>query len=254
MSDGDGNESGSGSGQSSSSASGNGGGLAALLQMVFGKVAAVFSRDGSSSGVSTAGGEATAGDAGVDSVKLADVAPIPPSALSNGNRGKLGNSGELGGGAVPSDISVSETSWYAIAEKLVKDFESCVLVAYPDPGPTGLPWTIGFGATGPGIVKGTVWTQSQCDARLHADLLARGPVIDRFVTVPLTQPEKGALVDFLFNEGQGNFAGSTLLQLLNQGNYKAAADEFPKWNLSHGVVMPGLVRRRAAERALFLGI
>ena len=60
---------------------------------------------------------------------------------------------------------------------LIKRFEGCAKIrrdgrveAYPDPGTGGEPWTIGWGATGTGIVRGTVWTQEQCDARLEAGL------------------------------------------------------------------------------------
>jgi lysozyme len=69
--------------------------------------------------------------------------------------------------------------------------------------------------------------------------------------VPLSQNQFDALVDFVFNEGQGNFARSALLKLLNQKNYQAAACQFPAWCMADGQVLPGLVTRRAAERALF---
>jgi lysozyme len=68
---------------------------------------------------------------------------------------------------------------------------------------------------------------------------------------PLNQNQWDALVSFVYNVGAGNFISSTMLKLLNQGDYKGAAGEFPKWVHTNGQINPGLVRRRAAERALF---
>ncbi|SAL26107.1 lysozyme [Caballeronia sordidicola] len=101
-------------------------------------------------------------------------------------------------------------------------------------------------------MKGTVWTQARADARLTADLLRFGAAVDSLVKVPLSPQQKAAIVDFTFNLGSGNLQSSTLLKLLNAGDYAGAANEFPKWNLASGKVMAGLVTRRARERSLFL--
>ncbi|MDU2883127.1 MAG: lysozyme, partial [Enterobacter sp.] len=61
-----------------------------------------------------------------------------------------------------------------------------------------------------------------------------------------------ALVDFAYNLGVKALEGSTLLKKLNAGDYAGAAAEFPKWNKAGGKVLPGLVKRREAERTLFL--
>jgi lysozyme len=71
------------------------------------------------------------------------------------------------------------------------------------------------------------------------------------VTVPLTQNQFDALVDFTFNVGQGNLASSTLLRELNAGNTAGAAAQFLVWVYAKGVELPGLVTRRQAEAALF---
>ena len=63
--------------------------------------------------------------------------------------------------------------------------------------------------------------------------------------------EFDALVDFIFNLGAGNFRSSTMLKLLNAGNYHAAAGEFEKWDRCGGVELAGLLRRRQAEEAEF---
>lgn len=145
-----------------------------------------------------------------------------------------------------------EPDWLVLCRPLTEASESCRLTAYPDPASGGAPWTIGWGATGTGIVEGTVWTRDHADSRLTIDLNARADIVDRLVKVILTPAKKAALVDFVYNVGEGNFESSTLLKRLNAGDYQAAADEFPKWNLAHGKVMPGLVTRRARERDLFL--
>ena len=136
--------------------------------------------------------------------------------------------------------------------RLVQEFEGCKLEAYPDPGTGDEPFTIGWGSTGPDIGPGTVWTQEEADARFLDDLTKFGDGVDRLVRVPLTDNQFAALVSFAYNVGLGALAGSTLLRKLNAGDYEGAADQFPRWNKGGGRVLPGLVRRRAAERDLFL--
>lgn len=69
----------------------------------------------------------------------------------------------------------------------------------------------------------------------------------------LTQGQFDACVSLAFNIGLGAFRRSTLARHLAARDMTAAADQFPRWNKSAGKVLPGLVTRRAAERALFLG-
>jgi lysozyme len=76
--------------------------------------------------------------------------------------------------------------------------------------------------------------------------------VDDAVKVPLTQEQFDALVSFTFNVGCGAFRSSTLLKLLNAGNRKGAADELLRWSRAGGRVLEGLLRRRRAERDLFL--
>lgn len=137
---------------------------------------------------------------------------------------------------------------------LVKSFEGCVLKAYPDPGSGGDPWTIGVGATGPGIAKGVVWTQQQADDRLMADLARFG----RGVWTAMGEKETlqnrfDALVSLAFNIGLGNLTSSTLLRKHVAGDYAGAADQFIRWNKAAGKVMAGLTRRREAEAKLYRG-
>lgn len=136
------------------------------------------------------------------------------------------------------------------AFNLAEASEGCVLTAYPDPGSGGDPWTIGMGSTR-GVRKGMTITRAEAQARLVVDMTEAGNAVTRWVEVPLNQNQFDALCDFVFNLGEGNFRGSTLLKKLNAKDYTGAAAEFPRWNKASGKVMPGLVTRRAAERALF---
>ena len=126
---------------------------------------------------------------------------------------------------------------------LTEQFEGCRLVAYFDQ--TGRP-TIGYGHTS-GVLMGDTCTEAQADAWLAQDISWAVNAVNRLVTVALTQPEFDALVDFVFNAGVGNFASSTMLRLLNQGQFVLDSAEFDKWDHAGGQVVAGLLRRRQAE-------
>lgn len=100
-------------------------------------------------------------------------------------------------------------------------------------------------------------TRDQAETLLRADLLDRSPGLLNLVKVPLDDGQFGALMSFAFNCGLGNLGASTLLRLLNAGQYAAAAEQFLVWNKGRrdGVLveLAGLTRRRRAERAMFLG-
>jgi lysozyme len=132
---------------------------------------------------------------------------------------------------------------------LIKSFEQCRLVAYL-PTPHDVP-TIGWGHTD-SVKMGDTCTQEQADEYLEEDLRTSELAIECKVSVPLTQNQFDAMVSFVFNVGTGNFESSTLLHMLNLGQYNTAADQFLRWDKQAGQVLPGLLSRRQAERALFL--
>jgi lysozyme len=134
---------------------------------------------------------------------------------------------------------------------LIKNFEGCVLTAYPDPGTGGDPWTIGYGHTGPDVHKGVTWTQAQADAALVNDLQRFEQGVNDMISRNLTPNQFAALVSFAYNVGLGALQGSTLLKDVNAGDFTAAAGEFGKWVNGGSGPLPGLVRRRGAERQLF---
>ncbi|HXG01499.1 MAG TPA: lysozyme [Bacteroidota bacterium] len=115
--------------------------------------------------------------------------------------------------------------------------------------PAGV-WTIGYGHTG-GVKEGDRITLQQAEELLKQDLERFEECIRRSVTVPLNQNQFDALVSFAFNVGCMALENSTLLRKLNAGDYAGAAQEFGKWVKSRGVILPGLIKRRDAERALF---
>jgi lysozyme len=169
---------------------------------------------------------------------------------------------------------------------LIKSFETCELQAYPDPGSAlgrecairklpmreyrqvsywemlnGNPWTIAWGHTGTDVFPGLIIQQQHADAFLEQDLASAEKDVQQLVKVPLTQGQFDALVSFVYNVGSDidadniaeGLGDSTLLKKLNAGDYAGAAAEFGKWTKSGGVIIGGLVRRRRAERDLFLG-
>ncbi|MBD2465104.1 lysozyme [Oscillatoria sp. FACHB-1407] len=131
---------------------------------------------------------------------------------------------------------------------LIKQFEGLKLEAYICPA--GVP-TIGYGTTA-GVKMGDRITAEQAEVLLRKDVEKFERAVVNAVKVPLTENQFSALVSFTYNLGAGALQKSTLLKLLNQGNYEAAAQEFPKWNKAAGKVLTGLTRRRQAEQALFL--
>jgi len=131
---------------------------------------------------------------------------------------------------------------------LIKEFEGCKLKAYQDI--VGV-WTVGYGATGADVTEGLEITQEEADKRLLADIEQFERGVSRVVKVPLTDNQLAALVSFTYNLGIGSLWRSTLLQLLNKGDYEGAKNEFGKWVMAGGKRVDGLVRRRAAEAALF---
>ncbi|WP_442109158.1 lysozyme [Pseudomonas sp. NUPR-001] len=131
---------------------------------------------------------------------------------------------------------------------LIKSFEGLRTLAYRDA--VGV-WTIGYGATR-GVKPGMSVTKEQAERMLLNDVQRFEPEVSRLVTVPLNANQWDALLSFTYNLGAANLESSTLLRKLNAGDYAGAAEQFPRWNKAGGKVLPGLVRRREAERMLFL--
>lgn len=127
---------------------------------------------------------------------------------------------------------------------LIKSLEGFSAKAYPDFGAN----SIGWGHRSKTIPTGMTITEAQAQEYLDSDIGICQLIINRVVKVQLTQNQYDALVSFVFNTGK---VGPTMLRKLNAGDMAGASAEFPKWINAGGKPHPGLVKRRAAERALF---
>lgn len=161
-------------------------------------------------------------------------------------------------------IGLSGFSLGSKGEALIHSFESLELIAYKDPGPTGLPITNGWGTTveedGKPIKLGTVWTKEKADRLFKRDIAIMEKAVNQLIgNSPTTQNQFDALVSFAYNVGpdidNDNIAeglgDSTLLKKHRARDYAGAKAEFAKWNKAKGKILNGLTRRRAAEAALY---
>jgi lysozyme len=134
--------------------------------------------------------------------------------------------------------------------ELTENSESLRLTPYLDSN--GTP-TDGWGNTH-GVVMGQDITRNRAVSCLKSNIQSAENSVKALVNVPLTQVQFDALVDFVFNEGSGHFASSTLLHVLNLGNYSAASLHFADWNKAGGVTLAGLTKRRLNEANEFNGV
>lgn len=132
---------------------------------------------------------------------------------------------------------------------LIKQFEGFRSTAYLCPA--GI-LTIGYGSTGERVKPGMVITEKDAELWLRSDLRSIEQTVNSLFTVSLSQSMFDALVSFAYNVGEGALAKSTLFKILESGKYPEAANEFLRWNKGGNKILPGLVKRREAERALFL--
>jgi lysozyme len=135
---------------------------------------------------------------------------------------------------------------------LIKRFESLELEAYLCPAGT---WTIGWGHTA-GVEPGMRITEQHAEELLGLDIEEVERNLAAVIHVPLTQGQNDALVSLCFNLRGGPRelpkAAPKLVSKIDSGDYAAAALEFLDINHANGAVLPGLTRRREAERELFL--
>ncbi|GAA5098235.1 lysozyme [Bartonella acomydis] len=135
---------------------------------------------------------------------------------------------------------------------LIKKWEELHLSAYKNP--TG-EWIIGYGHTNaygaPEIHKDMKITEVEAEKILRQDLKQFEHVVEKTVTVSLSNEQFAALVSFSYNIGTEAFCHSTLLKKLNKGNYEAVPAELLKWTRVGGKRLQGLVNRRAAEVGLW---
>jgi len=142
---------------------------------------------------------------------------------------------------------------------LIKPFEGCARVlpnglvrAYPDPGTGGVPWTIGYGSTGPEIGPETVWTMQQCEQGLDEHMIYFYRGVMRLCPGLRDEPDRrvAAVVSWAYNCGLRNLEISTFRRRINEKDWEAAARECLRWNKAAGRVLRGLTRRRQVEAEL----
>jgi lysozyme len=132
---------------------------------------------------------------------------------------------------------------------LIKSYEGCRLEAYQDS--VGV-WTIGYGHT-KDVKEGDKINQDEAEYLLQEEMIEYEGYINDMVEVPLDQCQFDALVCWVYNLGPTNLKNSTLLKVLNEGDYDGVPEQIKRWNKAGGVILGGLVKRREAEANLFQG-
>lgn len=130
----------------------------------------------------------------------------------------------------------------------IKSFEGFKAHAYLCPAGV---WTIGYGTT-EYVEPGDTVTEEEACELLRKDVQEAADAVDDLVDVELTQSQYDALCSFIYNVGRSAFSNSTMLKMLNRGaSAMEIAPQFDRWIKANGQVLPGLTRRRAAEREMF---
>ena len=132
---------------------------------------------------------------------------------------------------------------------LIKKFEGCELEAYQCSAGV---WTIGYGHT-KDVVEGMTISKEEAEQMLVDELHEYENYINEYVNVALSQNQFDALVSWVYNLGPANLSASTMLKVLNSGEYEDVPAQMKRWNKAGGKVLEGLVRRREAEACLFVG-
>jgi lysozyme len=132
----------------------------------------------------------------------------------------------------------------------VKAREGCSLTAYWDAA--GSVWTIGYGDTGPEVYEGVVWTQAQCDVSLVSKLTRARQELLALTPPAIIWPPgaQDALTDFVYNEGSGNYEGSTVRKCVEAEDWDGVRRHLLDWEFAGGKRLGGLITRREGEAAM----
>ena len=138
---------------------------------------------------------------------------------------------------------------------LIKKYESCRLIAYPDPATGGVPWTIGYGSTinanGQPFKQGDEITKETAEALLRDYLIKDVCPVFNKIPYRLTEKQRQAVASLCYNIGTPAFLKSSLFKAICEKDIKGI---FSNWNWisANGKVMKGLAKRRAEELFLFM--
>jgi len=138
----------------------------------------------------------------------------------------------------------------ALAAGLVAYYEGYVPHGYSDP--VGIP-TVCYGHTGPEVKLSNRYTMQECKALLSGDLAKANAIVRNCIHVPMTVGQEAAFTSGTFNAGARLVCGSTLQRLANAGDMTGACAQLSRWVYARGVKLNGLVKRRAAEKAMCMG-
>lgn len=137
---------------------------------------------------------------------------------------------------------------------LIRRFEGFRGSAYRCPAGT---WTIGYGHTAqagePDVTPGMQMSEAAANVLLRADVDKFAREVRAVLKRDLNDAQFSALVSFAYNVGLGAFRSSSVLKAINRGDDDAVPRRLLLWVKAGGRVLPGLVRRRAAEAELFVG-
>ena len=140
---------------------------------------------------------------------------------------------------------------YEKAKELIKDFEGFREIAYKCPAGV---WTYGYGWTH-GVKEGDTITEEKASELVEQEVIKIAEqvkdVLSEEVFAKLTENQVCALIDFVYNLGLGNFKESTLCKMIKNGQIMEAGNQFERWVKAGGKVLPGLVKRREAEKELW---
>ncbi len=136
------------------------------------------------------------------------------------------------------------------ALELIKHYEGFSPTPYRCPGGY---ITIGYGHV---IEKGEVFALPMpltlAEKILKQDIAKAEKALAKNIKIPLTTNQRGALISFIFNIGEGAFSRSTLCRKVNAGLHQEVPNELRRWVWSNGEKLPGLMKRREEEAAMYI--
>jgi lysozyme len=153
---------------------------------------------------------------------------------------------DQGAGARPARQLAAVLAACGAAAALVVGFEGWRTTPYKDP--------VGILTVCDGVTRGVradhVYTDQECAALAAHELVDHGLAIAPCLPEALPTDTRAAFTSFGYNVGAAAFCSSTLARKANAGDLAGACAELSRWTLAGGRQLPGLVKRRAAERAL----
>lgn len=152
--------------------------------------------------------------------------------------------------ANPRAIALGAATALTIAASLVVKWEGVRYVPYRDGGGV---LTVCWGHTGSDVIAGRTYSKAECEAFRSQDLAIANATVKRCLPMPMLPQIEGALTDAAFNVGPRVACGSTLQRKALANDWPAACAALDQWKFIGRTVSPGLVNRRADDRAVCEG-